>query len=183
MTISRALARALHEIESEGFATRVNLASDVRMFLRAISEEDAVLVLLEGLDSPEVVSLLLQRALALSREAPDPRYRHERDAALATYLWLFAQKNFDLGSTFAAAIVATPNCWWARRLAAEILIVPQTRNSSKDIKSDVALGSAQVEPAARSSSVPMLSLSGFVRDRSRGVALDVWTDRAVGQAA
>lgn len=164
MTVSEAFAA----VEGEPFAARLNLAHDLAMFLGILREERAVQVLLEAARGQEAREVIIKRTLSLSRQTIDLRYRHPSDTVLATYLEvLFANDPLTAGVA-AEAIVQTPQCWWAQKIASPILLRAQARSSAKtpqrniDLTPTMPISIAQGESASDS-----LFVSGFVRDHSR----------------
>lgn len=112
---------AMREIESHGFAARLNVASDLATFLRIAGEEDAVRALLRQLDSPDEQERLFMRALELSMSSTDLRYENQWDTALAVLLWLVSLKSLDLANLMAGVVSKAPQCWWATKMSYSLL--------------------------------------------------------------
>lgn len=121
------------EIESYGFAARLNAASGLKTFLRAASSEGSVDKLLYKMDDIENRSLVLLRMMDLVRLKPDPRYENPKDTALAVYLWVLKIKDMNLAEIGAEAILSVPQCWWAARISRHILEYREYRNKATSI--------------------------------------------------
>jgi hypothetical protein len=108
----------LERIEGHPFAAVVNLASDLRTFLRIVEDQPDVQALDAAMSqSPEVAKQLLQRALELVSSPADEGYEHPADAALAAYLHLLQREAPLLAGTAARAVLAGGAFWWARKVA------------------------------------------------------------------
>ena len=124
------LSEAMKEIESHRFAARLNIASNLRTFLEAAKHEEAVTVLSQALETPDSRSAVLLRTLELSRHRVDLRYENQWDTALAVYVWLMSSKDRGITSIMAEAAAHAPQCWWATRLARDVLLEGQARNNA-----------------------------------------------------
>lgn len=112
---------ALRDIESLDFAARVNIASDLRTFLRVAGDQESVRTVANEIVSEEKQQRLLFEALRLSRMQVDFRYENPWDSALAVFLWLLSSKVPPLARVAAEAVVQARQCWWALRMAHGIL--------------------------------------------------------------
>lgn len=109
------------QIESPLFAGRVNLVGGFRAFLDALSQEQGVQKLLGTPLNRRTAEELLRRVLQLIGQRIDPRYENPFDAALSAYLWVLNATYPDLALIGTELILAAPNCWWANKLAMQIL--------------------------------------------------------------
>jgi hypothetical protein len=108
-------------IESHEFAATVNLASDFKTLVRILQAEQPVQALAGSLQDPNEREAVGARVLALVKDEGGEGYEHPQDAALAAYLWLLAGRDARLASVAAAAVAKAPRCWWARKMAEEVL--------------------------------------------------------------
>lgn len=124
---------ALRDIESLEFAARVNIASDLRTFLRIAGDQESVRTVLSEIASEEKQQRVLSQALRLSRLQVDLRYENPWDSALAVYLWVLSLKVLPLAQVAAEAAVQAPRCWWAFRVADGILrgTLPHSTQTSR----------------------------------------------------
>jgi hypothetical protein len=120
------LDEVMKEIESHAFAARVNVASDLRTFLRAAQAERSVNDLLEELDSPEKRPAVLSKIYELTQRQVDPRYENPWDTALAVYVWAMSVRDSDLATIAAEAAAQAPQCWWAAKLSRKILLTQES---------------------------------------------------------
>jgi hypothetical protein len=111
------LDEVMNEIESHEFAGRVNVASDLRTFLRAARAEPSVNGLLQELDSPEKRPAVVNRVFELARRQIDPRYENPSDTPLAIYVWSMSLKDMGLATIAAERAAQAPQCWWAAQLS------------------------------------------------------------------
>jgi hypothetical protein len=108
-------------IESLEFSATLNLASNFATFVNILAQEKPVMHLAEEMQHSEVRLAVRNRVLALANDLGDERYEHPGDSALATYLWLLAGKDPLLAHSTAGTIVELPRCWWARKMAEDVL--------------------------------------------------------------
>src|SRR6266404_2381083 len=127
-------------IESHGFSARVNAASDLSTFLRAVLAESAVAELILLLGRQDVAFKILRRTVALVAEKVNYRYEHPRDAAIATYLWLLSDRYPLLAKAAAEAAILISRSWWASRTAERILQDKCAKQGTTTV--EAALGTA-----------------------------------------
>jgi hypothetical protein len=113
---------AVREIESHNLAARLNVASDLKSFLRAAKEQEAIRIILRELDSQEKRQQILLRTIELSRQKIDPRYENQWDTALTLYVWLISLKDLELAKIVAEVAMQAPQCWWAKKISFSILL-------------------------------------------------------------
>lgn len=159
--------KAISTIESHEFAARLNLSNDLRTFLRAAAQEDAVGVLLHVLDSPERRAELLRRLLDHAGLTVDPRYRNPADVALAVYLSLLRQKDPELARLALDLVTQTPNCWWAGQVATAIRRVQEAPNAAGSRRHDVAFARARFSDDQGDEAGDGLILGNLLRDGAR----------------
>jgi hypothetical protein len=111
----------LKAIESHEFAAVLNLASDLRTFLRILGSEKAVQDLAAAMGKGEVRGAVAERILTLLKRPGDEGNEHPRDSALAAYLSLLSSTDTRLAKQVAEQIAAVPRCWWARKIAEGLL--------------------------------------------------------------
>ena len=112
---------AQREIESGSMAIRLNVASGLKTFMRAIQGERAVCELRQMLIAKEMQEHVLSRLIALSRQRIDRRYENPWDTALTIYLWLISSVDQDLLHLAADIVAQAPQCWWAQKLSSQLL--------------------------------------------------------------
>ncbi len=125
------LETALTEIESHNFAAKLNVVSNTRSFFRSASREPVVAEVFQSmLESGESREEVLGRIYDLSRLDIDRRYENPKDAALAVLLWLTYSSNHQIGLMAADLIDRTPQCWYATKLARDILAPQPTATTN-----------------------------------------------------
>jgi hypothetical protein len=107
------LAELFERIEGPRFSARVNIASDLKTFLRAVDDQAETRELEERLAAPEVRQAVCDRAASLARAPHDPHHEHPHDVAVATYILLLSMKDEDLARQAASHVPATGPWWWA----------------------------------------------------------------------
>jgi hypothetical protein len=118
------------EIEGHEFSARVNVASDFKTFLRAVSQEQAARRLVEHLADPETQMAVLSRVFELTSVRIDPRYQHPWDTPLAVYLWALSLTSQVFAGLAAVIVFEAPQTWFARRMARYGMLNEQVRNAS-----------------------------------------------------
>jgi hypothetical protein len=108
-------------IESQEFAAVANLASDLKTFVRILRSEKAVGELAAQMGDISVAAAVAQRMAALALDAGDDAQEHPWDSALAAYLWLLAGSDPTRAKAAAGQLAAAPRCWWAAKLAEQVL--------------------------------------------------------------
>jgi hypothetical protein len=108
-------------IESKQFSALVNVASNLKTFLRAADSQPEVRQLATAMNLPDVRSAVLDRVLELARREIDSTCENPWDAALAVYLWLLQSTDGALAAAAAKKIQQCPGCWWARTMAERVL--------------------------------------------------------------
>jgi len=107
-------------IESHRFSALVNVASNLKTFLRALDAQPEIRQLAVAMSSPEVRASVLVRVTELAGKDFDPDYENPWDSALAAYLWLLSRTDAE-GAALAAARIGTCfRCWWANKVAERI---------------------------------------------------------------
>jgi hypothetical protein len=107
-------------VESERFAALVNVASNLKTFLRALDAQPEVRELGAALATPEVRLAVLGRVTELTGRATDPGYEHPADSALAAYLWLLSRDDAVSAVAAAEKVEGCPGCWWAKKVAGAV---------------------------------------------------------------
>jgi hypothetical protein len=115
-------------IESHDFSAIVNLASDFRTFLRILAAEKPVQDLAQQMRDPGGCEAVSQRILALAKDQGEEGLEHPWDSALAAYLWILANHGTQRAKVVAATISETPRCWWAAKVAAQVLSAEPVRS-------------------------------------------------------
>lgn len=115
------ISEAMREVESHQFAARLNLASDLKTFLRAAKMEEGVTTLLEEMTSPDKRAGVLSRIVRISQNRVDRRYENPWDVSLAVYFWILTFTDLEFAKVAAQSIEHTGNCWWARQIADQLL--------------------------------------------------------------
>ena len=107
------VAELFERIEGPRFSARVNIASDLKTFLRAVREEAETRELQELMGAPEVRQGVYERAAGLAQSPHDPHHEHPHDVAVAAYLLSLSMKDEDLARRAASHVAATGPWWWA----------------------------------------------------------------------
>ncbi|MBI3825829.1 MAG: hypothetical protein HY294_07530 [Candidatus Rokubacteria bacterium] len=158
---------AMIEIESSVFAARMNLASDLWVFVRAARDERAVSDLLGHLRTRETLEEVFQRILELARTAPDVRYRHPFDTALAIYMWLVEQTDRAVAGVAAEAILGVPQTFWARQFATPIVAGSRIKTSATTQDQNWPAGRVAKASIAQDFVMDWTELSHLVLERSK----------------
>lgn len=115
------LKQIFDEIESHRFTALLNVASDLRTFLKIAKSENCVRELLNKLDNTNSRYRLIERVNILVSEKIDHRYLNPNDTALAIYIWAMSQKNLNSSKVTAEISVDAPNCWWSDKISGLVL--------------------------------------------------------------
>jgi hypothetical protein len=115
------LDELLQAVESDRFSALVNLASSYKLFVRALSAQPEVGQLAQVMQATEAKKAVADRALTLVGVAAEAGREHPGDSALAAYLWLLNRADRGLAILAAERVAEVPGCWWARKVAEEVL--------------------------------------------------------------
>ena len=108
----------IKDVESADFAARVNIASDLPTFLRAIAEQPSVAELNRRVcETPSFLSVLFTKMRHLRDVDFDGQYENPKDVAMATYGWILATTNPELMGLVGDVLSSLRNSWWSSRLA------------------------------------------------------------------
>ena len=107
--------------ESHETAAGVGVASGSSMFHKAVRELSVTGDLLAQGGNDQNERAIASRIADLVQEHIDLRYRHPHDIPLAIYLYVLYQLNREVSRIAAHAVLETPNCSWAGRVAHGIL--------------------------------------------------------------
>ncbi len=124
---------AIREVESFEFSARVNIASDFRTFLRAVSEQPAFHALFAELGRLDNGLRLITHVIEIARRPVNPDYENPWDTALTVFLWLISQRAPSFADLAAEAVSQAQQCWWATLLSQHML-------KSKPIGSEISYG-------------------------------------------
>ena len=127
------LSATMREVESHGFAARVNLSSDLKTFLRAAENEPAVRALFDEMASRDNMANILSRVAEIAQSRVDPRYENPYDVALAIYVWAMSFIDLSFAKVAAQAVEQASNCWWSKQLATQILTTGYIRSTTFDM--------------------------------------------------
>ncbi|NER35600.1 MAG: hypothetical protein F6J93_16675 [Oscillatoria sp. SIO1A7] len=117
-------------IESRRLDAILNAASSFSLFLKGVHQETATRQLVEEMQkSPRNVWLVLQKTVELSQKKIDLQYQHPWDTALTIYMWALSLVNLEVAGIAAAFVEEADNCWWAKKLAYNILFEKDRKNS------------------------------------------------------
>jgi hypothetical protein len=123
------LSNAFDRLEAPDVSAAANLASRYDQFLAVICSLTETRELLSRLSDPQCAVDTLVRVYDLTSRKVDEAYENPWDVALATYVWVLAQKWPTLGWLAAKRVMRCPNCWWAHRVA-ETVRKPEPANTS-----------------------------------------------------
>jgi hypothetical protein len=110
------LADLFERIEGARFSARVNIASDLKTFLRAVAEQSETQELQEQMAAQEVRDAVCDRAAHLTGAPHDPHFEHPHDVAVATYILLLSTKEENLALRAASHLAQTGPWWWASHI-------------------------------------------------------------------
>lgn len=108
-------------VESDRFSALVNLASSYKLFLRALTAQPEVGQLAQAMQTTEAKKAVCDRALILAGFPGEAGREHPGDSALAAYLWLLHRADRGLAVLAAERVAEVPGCWWAKKVAEEVL--------------------------------------------------------------
>ena len=108
--------------EGHEFAARINIVSGSRQFLLALNSQPAMLELFDAAKDERVAIETMARVLRLARQSIDLRYENPFDVAMSAYLLVLQQTQPELARIAAEVVLASPNCWWARKTAQMIWV-------------------------------------------------------------
>jgi hypothetical protein len=111
------LQNILSFIESIEFATGYTPISNLNSLFNTLQTDTHILELISQLQTPEAKAFFYHRLLQLLPANPHPEYAHPLDEAITAYLYALSQVDHDLTQQAAAAVLATPRLWWAKRMA------------------------------------------------------------------
>ncbi len=86
-------------LEGPRFATEVNVASNLKTFLRALASHPAVQELATAMSVHAVCEQVCERAGELAMREVPADYEHPGDSAMAAYLWLLIPEPADAVSS------------------------------------------------------------------------------------
>lgn len=112
------LNEIFEQIESHAFNARLDVASGFKVFMMGLKDEVILQTLIETIyKSFDKRQTTYQRMMALVDDNPNPETMHPYDASIAGYLYALEQVSSDEIRSTIDTILATPNLWWAKRLA------------------------------------------------------------------
>ncbi len=121
---------ALTQIESLEFDANLSVVSSTKAFFRNVAQDPVVLDLYWQIqESGELKESILDRTYDLSAQEIDMRHGNPNDKPLAVLLWLSYYAAPELGRLAATYTARAPKCWYAWKLAHQILD-PAPVNSS-----------------------------------------------------
>ncbi len=113
--------QAINTIESHGFAAEVNIASDLKTFVRVLGKHPAVTKIRSCLSLLNGVQRVNSRIEELLKAQSEVGFEHPNDAAIAAYVWIIASVGPELAHPIARLVPEKPEFWWARKVAKKIL--------------------------------------------------------------
>jgi hypothetical protein len=105
-------------------AIEVNVVSGYRQFVAAISSLSIAKNLNREILTTQDVNCVILRCKQLIEMPSDPQYENPFDVALSIYLWVLSQKCSSAAQGIAKAVLQCEQCWWAQKLALQILDAP-----------------------------------------------------------
>lgn len=119
---------AVKAMESIEFGAALDVADNFRIFYKALRGHPDMTSLLDALQkAPTEAQTILDRIIALLPQNPEPEYAHPFDATLAGYLYGLQNTHPSLAHDAALQIMQTPNLWWARKMAEQVLAEPDSQ--------------------------------------------------------
>jgi hypothetical protein len=104
-------------VESPQFYAFVNVANNLKTFVRALTMHPAVQHLWRQIDDPRVGSAIFSRTIQIANQPAPTGSEHPLDAALAAYLYLLAACDQEVALIAANNVVDHGQLWWARKIA------------------------------------------------------------------
>ena len=125
---------ALSHIQSRAFDVELNVVSGTNAFFKAVSNDPVVLDSLRmmretGAHWEEVLGCISH----LSSLEYDPQYTNPNDTALAVLLWLTRYVDPDVALLGAHYVGQAGQCWYADKLAQQIVNPPPAASSERQI--------------------------------------------------
>ena len=125
---------SLERIYSPQFDAELNVVSGTNGFFRAVRNEPAVqdslrLMRQEG----ELQEEVLGQIYDLTTQEVDPLYESPHDTPLAVLLWLIRHTGNDSALLGAQYVDRAPGCWYARKLAQQILHPTPVESSYRSV--------------------------------------------------
>jgi hypothetical protein len=112
------LADLIEQIESLNFEIGLTVLSGFSVVLRVLKQDETLLRLITHLRSTSTAGAeVYTRIQHLLADNPTPEYLNTHDAALTGYLYALSEANISLTQQAIEAVIATPNLWWANRMA------------------------------------------------------------------
>lgn len=109
-------------VYSSEFDTKLNVASGVSAYFRAVQNDSIVIDLLEMVkNSDKLQKDILTHLYAASKLKFNTEYENPNDTAMAVLLWILWSSNFNYAYVGAGYIKNTLQCWYACKLAVCIL--------------------------------------------------------------
>jgi hypothetical protein len=130
----------MEKIEGHSFAAIVNLASDLRTFLRILASQPEVHALAAAMRSDDVTLEVFRRVTDLARSPSEEPYEHPADAAMAAYLWLLDRRERELSEIAAEMVLGCERCWWSKKLAEQLRDTARFRSATAFATPTVSLG-------------------------------------------
>jgi hypothetical protein len=148
----------LERIESAETATRVNVVSGYKQFIRTISSLPETVELLGQVQAAEDVTELLCRVVDLANTPHEEAYENPNDVALSIYLWVLSFCEPTAAYAVASVVRACRGCLWAWKLAAAVVEGNRTSPAQYVATTIVDQGTAVRAEAWHSSDVESLVL-------------------------
>jgi hypothetical protein len=95
-------------LESHRFSALVNVASNLKTFLRALAAQPEVQQLAETMQAAEARARVSERVSELIAKDVDKDFEHPGDSALAPYVWLLSTRDEALARIAATRIGRVP---------------------------------------------------------------------------
>lgn len=114
--------QAFDQVESLDFAAYANIASTFQTFIDALQGQESTQVLLKHLNSTDAYLEVLHRVLALCNEEHHNEYANPNDVALATYVFVLANKHEGIALAASNNVLKVPQLWWASHMSRQVLL-------------------------------------------------------------
>jgi hypothetical protein len=123
MQAENALPDLMREVESPEFDARLNVISGLSHFCRVAIGHRLTRQLVEQLAHDDNFQMVRNRANELLGERPSGDEGHNWDVALAIYILALSEVKVEPIRSLLEELEQERACWWARRVAAQILFV------------------------------------------------------------
>jgi hypothetical protein len=148
----------LNTIEDIRFSAEFSVIEQFRVLQIAFGENRMINELINRMkESRSDSRIVWHHFVFLLKTNIDLQYRHPLDLAIAAYLFAFQQADFSLAHMSAQLIELTPNVWWAKKLADQIIEQARTRQATVVFAMQETVSKSMYKPQSTSDMSPIQS--------------------------